>query len=80
MHSSEIFVYNLDHLNVTLNQYNQCHLNAIYSDDCDEAIKRLKPKESAGCDIIPPYILKEYQEWLKMPLLHIFNLITRDSL
>lgn len=50
------------------------NINNITSNDYKMAIKRLKPKKSAGPDLIPPYVLKGCAEWLELPLLHLYNL------
>lgn len=50
-------------------------LNEISVIDYNSALKKLKPKKASGEDGIPPYLLKGCGEWLREPLLHIFNLI-----
>lgn len=55
------------------------HINSITVADFDCAIKKLKPKKAAGPDMIPPYILKGCADWLRKPLLHIFNLALQNA-
>ena len=72
--------YRLDSLD---DSGNCCHdvlnLNITAESDYNAAIKKLKPKKAAGVDGIPPYVIRGCQEWLKVPLLHIFNLILKTT-
>lgn len=49
------------------------HLENLQLGDVQNALKKLKPKRSAGPDGIPAYIFKDCGSVLAEPLLHIFN-------
>lgn len=51
----------------------------ITQEDILTAIKRLKPKKSAGPDKIPPYVFKGCAELLVVPLSIIFNAILKTT-
>lgn len=61
------------------NNANILHINSVSEADFNCAIKKLKPKKAAGPDMIPPYILKGCADWLRQPLLHIFNLALQTA-
>ena len=68
--------------NINMNVQTNCdviNLGKITSNDYRDAVKKLKPKRSAGPDRIPPYIIKGCAVWLEIPLLFIFNLALKTN-
>lgn len=71
---------NINNLENNLNSMNNIlNLPRLCDNDYNMAIKKLKPKITSGIDGLPPYIIKGCHEWLKLPLLYIYNLAIKTS-
>lgn len=64
---------------ITVNNIDTLNISCITENDYAKAIKKLKPKRASGSDGIPPYVIKGCAEYLKKPLLHIYNLCIKTS-
>lgn len=79
VYSDKISTFNVDYEEVIGPSTESLVIKEITEKDYQKAIGKLKPKTSAGVDTIPPYIIKGCAEWLKGPLLYLYNLILKSS-
>ncbi|KAH9631972.1 hypothetical protein HF086_000309 [Spodoptera exigua] len=75
-------VPNLDHENQNNHSKtaNLVHVDKLTISDVETGINKLKPNSAIGPDNIPAYIIKGCKEFVRSPILHIFNMSLKTGI